>query len=157
MTNNDILRRLRYTFDLDDDAMMRLFEQGGKEQTRAEISDYLKRDDDPDFEKINDKMLSHFLNGFIVEKRGKKEGSPMPKAEKRLTNNMILRKLKIALTFKDMDFVATFKLAGQTISKHEVSAFFRNPDQRQFRLCRDQLLRKFLKGLQLNFRPKEED
>jgi len=151
MTNNDILRRLRFTFDFDDHTMMLLFKLGDKEQTRAEISSYMKREEDEDFEKMNDKMMSHFLNGFIVKKRGKREGPPA-KAEKRLTNNLILRKLKIALSFRDEDFIEVFKLVDVDISKHEVSAFFRNPEQRQFRLCRDQLLRKFLKGLQIQNR-----
>ena len=46
MTNNDILRRLRFTFDLNDDKVMDLFRSGGIEATRAEISDWMKKEED---------------------------------------------------------------------------------------------------------------
>ena len=95
MNNNDVLRRVRYTFDYNDDKMMAIFQSGGQEITRAELSDWLKRDDDEAFKGIYDKQLAVFLNGFINEKRGKKEGE-QPIAEKTLNNNLIFRKLKIA-------------------------------------------------------------
>ena len=91
MNNNDILRRLRYTFDLSDDKMMETFALGGYEANRSEISDWLKKDDHPEQKSLYDKSLSHFLNGFIVKNRGAKEGVVMI-AEKTLNNNLILRK-----------------------------------------------------------------
>jgi uncharacterized protein YehS (DUF1456 family) len=90
MTNNDILRRIRYAFDINDTKMIDLFGLAGREVTRAQISDWLKKDDDPACQKLNDHILAIFLNGFIIEKRGKKEG-PQPVPEKRLNNNIILR------------------------------------------------------------------
>lgn len=72
MNNNDVLRRIRYTFDLNDRKMIELFSKGEKEVTRAEISDWLKKDDDENFKEISDKDLAIFLNGFIIEKRGEK-------------------------------------------------------------------------------------
>jgi uncharacterized protein YehS (DUF1456 family) len=148
MDNNDILRRLRYTLDFNDSKMMEIFAHAGPEVSRAQISDWMKRDDDPAFRKINDKHLAQFLNGVIIEKRGKKEGA-LPPSEKRLNNNIILRKLKIALSLRDDDMTEILKLAGVTISKHELSAFFRNPKQSQYRECKDQIMRNFLQGLQL--------
>ncbi len=47
--------------------------------------------------------------------------------------------------------LAIIKEAGFNLSPHELSAFFRNPAQPQYRLCKDQVLRNFLKGLQLRF------
>ncbi len=81
MNNNDTIRRLRFAFSLDDHAMMTLFKKGGYEATRAEVSNWLKKEEDPDFQVLKDVMLATFLNGFIVEKRGKKDGEE-PKAEK---------------------------------------------------------------------------
>ena len=155
MNNNDVLRKLRYIFDIDDDRMIRIFESGGLETDRTQISKWLKKDEDPDFVGIYDKHLAHFLNGFINAKRGKREGE-QPKAEKTLTNNLILRKIKIALNLKTEDIVETLKLADIKISNHEVTAFFRKKDQRQFRLCKDQFLRNFLMGLQLEYRSGED-
>lgn len=152
MNNNDILRRVRYVFDFSDSKMISIFGLAGHEVTRAEISDWLKRDEDPAFQKCSDTQLAIFLNGLINDKRGKKEG-PQPKPEKRLTNNIIFNKLKIALNLKAEDTIRLFDLVDFPMSKHELSSFFRKPDHRNYRECKDQVLRKFLKGVQLKYHP----
>lgn len=151
MTNNDILRRIRYTFDLNDSKMIAIFGLAGLEVTRAQISDWLKKEDDPAYQNCTDQQLAIFLNGFIIEKRGKKEG-PQPEAEKRLTNNIIFRKLKIALNLKDEDIFAIMELADFSLSKPELSALFRKAGHKHYRACKDQILRKFLTGVQLKYR-----
>ncbi len=151
MKNNDIIRRLRFAFDFNDDRMMKLFALGGKEVSRAQMSDWLKRDDDPDHKSLYDKDLAIFLNGFIAYKRGVREEGPPP-PEKSLNNNTILRKLKIALELKDTDILEILELEDIRISKHELSAFFRKPSQRQYRECKDQILRNFIYGLQTKYR-----
>jgi uncharacterized protein YehS (DUF1456 family) len=152
MTNNDILRRIRYVFDFSDSKMIAVFGLAECQVSRAEISDWLKKEDDPAYQKCSDTLLATFLNGLIVDKRGRKDG-PLPEPEKRLTNNIILTKLKIALNMKAEDILEILGLAGVHISKHELSAFFRKPGHKHFRDCNDQILRNFLKGLQLKFRP----
>ena len=151
MTNNDVLRRIRYTFNFDDRKMIAIFGLAGLEVTRAEISDWLKKDDDPDFKSCNDVSLATFLNGLIIDKRGKKDG-PQPVPETTLTNNIIFRKLKIALNLQAEDVLALIKQADFSMSKHELSAFFRKPDHKHYRTCKDQVLRYFLKGVQLKYR-----
>lgn len=153
MTNNDVLRKVRYTFDYNDDKMMALFASGGQEVTRAELSEWLKRDEDPDFKGIYDKQLATFLNGFINEKRGKREGE-QPTPEKSLNNNIIFRKLKIALNVTDDDIIEMFELADLKVSKPEISALFRNSNHKHYRLCKDQFLRNFLYGMELKFHQK---
>lgn len=151
MDNNDILRSLRYTFDLSDDQMIKLFGSGGLEVTRTQICEWLKREDDPELKAIYDFQLASFLNGFINEKRGKKDGE-QPVAEKKLNNNMVLRKLKIALDLKDTDILEVLMLVGFHLGKSELSAFFRNPSQSQFKFCKDQIMRNFLHGLKKKYR-----
>lgn len=151
MTNNDILRRIRYAFDLSDTNMISIFGEADREVIREEISDWLKKDDDPAFKECNDELLSTFLNGFINTKRGKKEGV-QPDPEKRLTNNIILRKLKIALDLKNEDVIELLALAEFEISKHELSALFRKKGHKHYRDCKDQILRNFLQGMQLKYR-----
>lgn len=148
MTNNDILRRVRYIFDFSDSEMIQIFALADCEVTRAEVSDWLKKDDDESFVSLHDKNLAIFLNGFINKKRGKKEG-PQAIPEKKLNNNLILRKLKIALTLKDEDIQELIGMAGMRVSKHEINAFFRNPNHMHYRECKDQFLRNFLQGLQI--------
>ena len=151
MNQNDVLRRIRYILDLDDSKMMSIFSLGGSEFTRAEISDWLKKDDDPAYQQMKDLQLAAFLNGLIVEKRGRKDG-PQLKPEKQLTNNKIFMKLKIAFDLKAEDTLAILALNDFKISKHELSAFFRKPTHKHFRVCKDQVLRNLLKGLQLKYR-----
>ncbi|MDZ4666769.1 MAG: DUF1456 family protein [bacterium] len=153
MNNNDILRRLRYTFNLNDTKMMELFAEGAMPANREQISDWLKKEDDPAYKPIYDIDLAAFLNGFIILKRGKKD-SETPKPEKSLNNNTILRKIKIALNLKDEDILAILELADFRFSRHELSALFRKSDHEQYRDCKDQMLRNFLMGLQLKFQPK---
>ncbi len=150
MTNNDILRRIRYTFNFSDSKMITIFGLAGFPVSRALISDWLKKEDNPAFQKCSDKQLAIFLNGWIIDRRGKKEG-PQPKPETRLTNNIIFRKLKIALNLQADDVLAIMQLANFNISKHELSAFFRKPDNKHYRECQDQILRNFLKGVQLKY------
>ena len=151
MTNNDILRRLRYTFDFNDNKMMAIFALAGMSVTREVYSDWLKKEDDPAFKACNDVQLATFLNGLIVERRGKQEG-PQPVAEQKLNNNIIFRKLKIALDLKAEDILEILEQNDVHISKHELSAFFRKPEHKHFRPCKDQILRNFLQGIQIKFR-----
>ncbi len=153
MNNNDILRRIRYTFEFNDSKMIEIFGLADYQVTRAHISDWLKKDDDSAYQELTDNELAFFLNGLINDKRGKKEGEqPIP--EKRLNNNIIFRKLKIALNLKDEDILEILTLVEMRISKHELSAFFRNPNQNQYRPCEDQILRNFLHGMQIKYHGK---
>jgi uncharacterized protein YehS (DUF1456 family) len=152
MTNNDIMRRIRYIFDFSDSKMIAIFGLADHQVTRGQISDWLKKDDDPAYQKCNDTQLAIFLNGLINHKRGKKEGAH-PKPEKHLTNNIIFMKLKIALNLKAEDILEIMDLADLHISKHELSAFFRKKDHKHYRNCKDQIFRKFLKGVQLKYHP----
>ena len=151
MRNNDILRRLRYVFDFSDSKMIALFKDGGQEVSRAEVSAWLKKDDDPESVVCNDQLLATFLNGFISDRRGKRQDVEQV-AETYLPNNLILRKLKIGLNLKDEDLLEILSLAGIRLSKHELSAFFRKKGHKNYRKCKDQVLRNFLAGLQVKFR-----
>ena len=151
MTNNDILRRIRYIFDLSDAAMIAIFGLADCTVTREQVSDWLKKEEDPAYQKCSDSQFALFLNGLINDKRGKKEGG-QPEPEKRLNNNIILVKLKIALNLKAEDICEIMELANFPVGKHELSAFFRRPGHKHYRECQDQMLRNFLKGLQLKYR-----
>jgi uncharacterized protein YehS (DUF1456 family) len=145
------MRRVRYIFDFSDSKMIEIFASGDLQVSRSQISDWLKKEDAPTFLNLSDHQLAVFLNGFINDKRGKKEGS-QPIAETRVNNNIIFRKLKIALNLKDEDIIEIMKLAEFQISKHELSAIFRHPSQNQYRACNDQFLRNFLVGLQIKYK-----
>jgi uncharacterized protein YehS (DUF1456 family) len=151
MTNNDILRRIRYTLDLGDDRMMAIFALADLQASRAQVSDWLKKDDDPAFQALSDRRLAIFLNGLIIDRRGA-NGSRSPDHENRLNNNLIFNKLKIAFDLKADAVLEIMELSEFHLGKHELSAFFRKPAHKNYRDCKDQVLRKFLQGLQIKYR-----
>lgn len=152
MTNNDILRRVRYTFDYNDTKMIALFALADYQVTREQVSAWLKKEDAAGYVECESRELALFLNGWIIDRRGKKEG-PQAVPDLHLNNNIIFRKFRIALNLKDEDIMAMLKLAGFPISKPELNALFRKSDNRHFRVCKDQILRNFIRGMQLKYRP----
>ena len=150
MTNNDFLRRLRYALNIKDNIMVQIFKKGNIIVTREDVIDYLKKDTDDGFKKLSNNDLISFLDGLIIQKRGKKEdGTPVPKIKvtKNNLNNILLRKLRIALAFKSYDMIRIFKLGGIEISEGELSALFRREDHKNYKECGDKYIRVFLKGL----------
>ena len=150
MTNNDFLRRLRYALNIKDNVMVQIFKKGNIVLTREDVIDYLKKDIDQGFKKLNNNDLIAFLDGLIIQKRGKREdGTPIPqvKVTKNNLNNILLRKLRIALSFKSYDMIKIFKLGGVEISEGELSALFRSEDHKNYKECGDKYIRVFLKGL----------
>ena len=150
MTNNDFLRRLRYALNIKDNIMVQIFKKGNIIVTREDVIDYLKKDIDEGLKKLSNNDLISFLDGLIIQKRGKKEdGTPVPKIKvtKNNLNNILLRKLRIALAFKSYDMIRIFKLGGIEISEGELSALFRREDHKNYNECGDKYVRVFLKGL----------
>lgn len=146
MTNNDIFRRLRYILNYNENKIIKIFQLAETEISTNAVENWLKAEDDEEFLEMKDIDIATFLNGIITEKRGKKEGeNPVP--EKLLTNNLILRKLKIAFNLQSEDILKIMQLGERTISKHELSAFFRKKDHQSYRPFLDQYLRNFLTGL----------
>ena len=150
MTNNDFLRRLRYALNIKDNIMVQIFKKGNITVTKEDVLDYLKKDIDEGFKKLGNNDLISFLDGLIIQKRGKREdGTPIPqvKVTKNNLNNILLRKLRIALSFKSYDMIKIFKLGGVEISEGELSALFRSEDHKNYKECGDKYIRVFLKGL----------
>ena len=150
MTNNDFLRRLRYALNIKDNIMIQIFKKGNIIVTREDIIDYLKKDTDDGFKKLSNNDLISFLDGLIIQKRGNREdGTPIPtiKITKNNLNNILLRKLRIALAFKSYDMIRIFKLGGIEISEGELSALFRSENHKNYKECGDKYIRIFLKGL----------
>lgn len=136
--------------------MIAIFKLADYHITREQVCNWLKKDDDPTWQNCSDTELAIFLNGLINDRRGKKEG-PQPEAEKRINNNIVLRKLKIAFNLTGDAMLHIIELAGLRMSQHELSALFRRPDHKHYRPCKDQILRNFLKGLRMQHRPEGTD
>ncbi|MGL4368482.1 MAG: DUF1456 family protein [Spirochaetota bacterium] len=150
MTNNDILKRLRYALNYNDVTMIAVFRIAGVYMMQADLAAVMKKDDEEGFVHFSRSLLESFLDGLIIHKRGPRgDGASAPLKKIPLTNNVILRKLKIAMSFKDDDMIEVMKLGGTEISKSELSSFFRAEGHPHFKECHDQFLRNFIKGLTL--------
>jgi uncharacterized protein YehS (DUF1456 family) len=158
MTNNDILRRIRYALDINDSTIIEIFKLAEYEIDQATVTALLKKEEDRGFVACSDKILGYFLDGLILHKRGKKETEPgqVKKAASPLTNNAILKKLRIALELKEDDMIGVLKLADIAVSKSELTALFRKEGHKNYKECGDQFLRNFLNGLFIRYRKQNE-
>lgn len=154
MINNDVLRSLRYMLDLGDGHVADIIRLADPAVVldRTGVQAFLRREDEPGFAPFDDRLLGLFLDGLIVHHRGRQEGAPPRPPEKRINNNVVLKKLRVAFQLNDVDMLHAFEAAGRPVSRPELTALFRQPGHKNFRLCGDQLLRYFLRGLTLRVR-----
>ncbi len=149
MTNNDVLRSLRYALELDPSTLLRFFAEADVQMTLPTLASLLKSEDEPGFAALPDKLFARFLDGLIVAQRGRRESPSTGERSRpaRIHNNHVLRSLKIAFELRDVDIIAIMEMAGVALSKAELSALFRREDHRNYQPCGDQFLRQFLRGL----------
>jgi uncharacterized protein YehS (DUF1456 family) len=154
MMPNDVLRSLRYMLDLGDAHVIAITRLSDPETDLdpARVAAFLKKEGEPGFEPCDDAVLAHFLEGLVFHRRGRDEGLPLRPVERRVSNNLVLKKLRVAFELKDADMHEIFEAAGFPVSKPELSALFRQRDHKHYRACGDQMLRNFLKGLTLRVR-----
>jgi len=154
MINNDVLRSIRYMLDLSDGKVVEIthLADPGFPIDKADVEAFLKKDNEDGYVECGNAVLAHFLDGLVIHRRGRNPDLPARPVEKRVNNNVVLKKLRVAFELKDVDMHEVFEAAGFPISKPELSALFRQPGHKNFRLCGDQLLRNFLKGLTLRVR-----
>jgi len=154
MINNDVLRSIRYMLDLSDGKVVEIAQLVDPDFPieKADVEAFLKKDNEDGYVECSNAVLAHFLDGLVIHRRGRNPDVPQRPVEKRVNNNVVLKKLRVAFELKDVDMHEVFEAAGFPISKPELSALFRQPGHKNFRLCGDQLLRNFLKGLTLRVR-----
>jgi uncharacterized protein YehS (DUF1456 family) len=152
MINNDVLRSIRYMLDLSDAKIVEITRLAGYEIDKARVKAFLEKDDEEGFLDCPDEVLAHFLDGLVFFRRGKDDRLPVHPIELPVTNNMVLKKLRVAFELKEDDLHAILNAAKFPVSKPELSALFRKAGHSNYRTCGDQLLRNFLKGLTLRIR-----
>ena len=152
MLNNDVLRSLRYTLDVNDAQLAEIIRLSGKEVDPETLDALLKKEDEEGFVACDDELMAHFLDGLVYFKRGKDDSRPAQPFELPVTNNMVLKKLRVAFELKEDDMHAIMQSVDCPVSKPEMSALFRKFGHSNYRTCGDQFLRNFLKGLTLRVR-----
>lgn len=154
MINNDVMRSIRYMLDLGDSKVVEIVQLADADfpLDKTQVPALLKREDEEGFVACSDRVLAHFLNGLVIHYRGRDETVPLRPVETRITNNLVLKKLRVAFQLKDVDMHEIFQNAGFPLTKPEMTALFRQANHKHYRACGDQILRNFLKGLTLRFR-----
>lgn len=149
MTHNHIIKQVRDAFTLDEATLLEIFQLSDPEVTPEDVADILKDETEPGFVLCSDAGMELFLDGLITYKRGPSKTKRESKPAVEMSNNMILKKLRIALNLKDDDMLALFKSAGITLSKSELTPFFRQEGKPNYKRCSDKMLKGFLKAIAL--------
>ncbi|MCX5870725.1 MAG: DUF1456 family protein [Deltaproteobacteria bacterium] len=153
MTNNDILRRIRYALDINDATIVEICKLGGHDLEKSSVTALLKKEEEEDYLACSNLVMGSFLNGLIIQKRGHKEkNAAQENVASLITNNIILKKLRIALELKEDALLEILELAHAGITKAKLSALFRKEGHKNYKECGNQFLRSFLKGLTLHLR-----
>ncbi|AVY98418.1 MULTISPECIES: DUF1456 family protein [Lelliottia] len=147
MLSNDILRSVRYILKSNNNDLVRILALAEVETTPANIASWITKEDEEGFVRCPDIILSSFLNGLIYDKRGKDESAPVLSPERRVNNNIVLKKLRIAFSLKSDDVLAIMTEQKFRVSMPEITAMMRAPDHKNYRECGDQFMRYFLRGL----------
>jgi len=147
MTHNDFLRSIRYLLNVNDSTLADILRLANLDVSIAEIVAFLKKEDEAGYRACGDRVMAHFLNGLVVYKRGPDPSRPPQPIEIPVTNNTVLKKLRVAFELKDSDIIALFARTGLRVSKAELGAFCRRPDHRNYRECGNQFLRNLLKAM----------
>jgi len=147
MIHNDVLRSVRYMLNLRDAQMLEILELAGNSIALETLQQYLMAEEDTGFEPCPDLVMAQFLDGLIYFRRGKDPTRAPMAPELPITNNVVLKKLRVAFELKEHDIVKILTQAGFPVSAPELSALFRRRGHPNYRDCGDQYLRNFLKGL----------
>ena len=146
LSTNEILYRIKKALNLSLEEMIEAYKLEAYEMESSHLEALLKRRLDKGFELCSYEELGVFLDGLVTLKRG-----PSPKKETdeavELTNNLILKKLRIALELKEAETEIIFGLADIELTKQQLASLFRKETHKNFKPCSNELLMAFIEGL----------
>ena len=147
MNTNDILYKITKALSLSQDDILEIYKLEKYPMTQQRLDSLLKRKYDKDFELCSYEELGVFLDGLITYKRGQSPNKTSDDEAVELNNNLILKKLRVALELKEFEVDLILKLVDVELTKQQIKSLFRNPVHKNFKLCPDELLMVFLDGL----------
>lgn len=149
MINNDVFRNISQLLEFNDSTLAEIFKLSGYQIDQATIAGFLKKADEAGYIDCNNSLMTYFLDGLITYRRGKTENNPARQnpAQPLLSNNHILKKLRIAFDLKEDDLIELMAIANFDITRNEISALFRKEGHKHFRECSDDILMAFIHGL----------
>ena len=159
MRTNDIFRKLVQSLPLTVAQVQALFAVSDIDLSEKDVANLLKTDYQPGFEAMPEYILLIFMNNFIDQKRGKKADAQPEIIEKhhKVSNNDVLKKLRIAFNLHEQDVRDALKLATIELTKSDLSALFRKPGHVNYKACDDGLVLDFIEGLGLFLGQRQAD
>jgi len=147
ISTNEILFRIQKALNLSLEDIVEAYKLENYKMLEPHLKDILKRRQDAGFMLCSYEELGVFLDGLVALKRG-----PSPKKSNNdeaveLTNNLILKKLRIALELKEAETEIIFGLADIELTKQQLASLFRKETHKNFKPCSSELLMAFIEGL----------
>jgi len=147
MNHNELMRNLRRMLAVNEEGLAEIYALSGNTLEPDALKGRLRQSNEPDYVECEEATVAHLLEAMILHLRGQTPGAAAPALQLPLTNNHILKKLRIAYNLKDVDMHALFEDAGQPLGKQQLKSLFRSADNKNYLPCSDKLLRMFLKAL----------
>lgn len=149
MRTNDIFRKIIQALSLDTAQIQALFSPSDIDLSEKDVANLLKTDYQPGFEAMPEYILIIFLNNLIDQRRGKKVDAVAEVIEKhtKISNNDVLKKLRIALVLHEQDLRDALKLVTIELTKSDLAALFRKAGHEQYKACDDELVLDFIEGI----------
>ncbi|CAA6801615.1 MAG: Unknown protein [uncultured Sulfurovum sp.] len=147
MQTNDILFKLKTALSLENEQIIEAYKLADFEMTEERLANIMKRRQDKGFEEATFEELGVFLDGLVLLKRGPSDKVANEDDVVELTNNLILKKVRVAMELKEPELVILFALAEVTLTKRQIGSLFRKEGTKNFKACSDELLNAFLEGL----------
>jgi len=147
MQINDILFKLKKALSLTPKEMIKAYALANYEMTQERLESILKRRQDKGYSEATYEELGVFLDGLVLLKRGPSDKVATDDESVSLSNNLILKKVRVAMELREPELVILFALAEQELSKRQIGALFRKEGTKNFKSCSDELLMAFLEGL----------
>jgi len=148
MKINDILFKIKTALSLDNETILEIYKLADYEMSEERLLNILKKHQDKGYEEATYEELGLFLDGLVLLKRGPSDKVQNEDAVVELSNNLILKKIRVAMELKEAELVILFALAEVTLTKRQIGSLFRKEGSKNFKACSDELLMAFLDGLE---------
>jgi len=147
MKINDILFKIQRALSLDNKSIIEAYALAKYTMTEERLVNILKKHQDKGYEEATYEELGVFLDGLVLLKRGPSDKVADENEAVALTNNLILKKIRVAMELKEAELVILFALAEVELTKRQIGSLFRKEGTKNFKVCSDELLMAFLEGL----------
>ena len=146
-STNEMLFRIQKALNLSQNEMIEAYKLAEYNIEVSHLENLLKKHQDKGYEVCSYEELGVFLDGLVTLKRGENPNKSKNNKVVSLTNNLILKKLRVALEMKEPEIEIVFGLAEVELSKQQLASLFRKETHKNFKPCSDELLMSFLEGL----------